>query len=797
MLKSVKYKGALLILLAILLCGCAKAEHVEVEVTPTAAPDITEDAEKIVISEVMAKNRAVLQDENGSFSDWIELENVSGEDVNLSGWSISDDENKTAWAFPGVIMPAGSKLIVFADGKDSAGEYLHTDFSLSQGETVCLFNKYNYLAASAYCETAEADVSLALGADGQYSLSLYPTPLYENSSAGYDAWQASLAPRGPLVINEVVTSNFSSAYAERLGYSDWVEIRNISDSAVELSDWYLSDDEEDYRLWSFGSGSLAPGESLLVFCDDSDVPTSSKNLRTHFSLDGEQEELFLFSESEGLVDFASLRDIPYNCSYGRQDGENGWFFFEEQTPLKDNGAGYRRVSAAPQALYADGVFDDVTSVPVGFTAVGEIYYTDDCSVPTAASAKYEAEFAVSETSVVRAISVEEGAMPSRPTTLSFIVNEGHSLPVLSLVSNDKDEFNWMYHGRVKNFETPGSLSLYEDDGSFTIPCGVKMHGETSLILPKKNMSVRFRAAYGDPVLEYDAFDGGVGEFTNLVLRAGQDFYSAIIRNELCTNLALSASDNIVSQRSKYCVLYVNGSYSGIYALMEKTNEQHYANLAGVSRESVTVEEAAIDPSSDLYRDVFEFCMKNDMSLPENYEYFCSLVDIDSLIDWTLIEGFCGNEDLSFGNLRYCRSTENDGKWRFVFYDLDSTFHHPDHNYHNIYSYFWLHNRQVSLILEPLTKNEAFVDRLMTRAAELFEGPLSNEAVLAEIDRLADEIRPEVARDYARFGMTADKWEWNIEWIKDFINYYDWAELSEHNLCQLFKLSDEERAHYFG
>jgi len=355
----------------------------------------------------------------------------------------------------------------------------------------------------------------------------------------------------------------------------------------------------------------------------------------------------------------------------------------------------------------------------------------------------------------------------------------------------------MYNGMVKDFETPASLSLYESDGSFTIPCGVKMHGETSLILPKKSMSVRFRASYGDPVLEYDAFDGGVTEFTNLVVRGGQDFYSAIIRNELCTNLALSASDSIVTQRSKHCVLYTNGRYSGIYTLMEKPNEQHYANLAGVSRESVTVEEAAVNSWTDLYKDVFQFCINNDMSVPENYEHFCTVMDVDSLIDWALIQGFCANADLTYGNLRYCRSTENDGKWRLVFYDLDSTFHEAALNYHNIFSYFWLHNRQVSIIINALMENEAFVDRLMTRAAELLEGPLSNEAVVAEIDRLADIVRPEVERDYARFDMTLEKWEWNIQWLKDFVTRRDWAELSEENLCLLFKLSEEERAHYFG
>jgi len=802
MLKCFRYikSGVVLLLCVLLLAGCG-AKEVETVViqtpAPTTAPDITEDADKIVISEVMAKNRATLPDEEGKFSDWIELENISDSDVNLSGWFISDDEDELGWALPGIIMPARSRMIIYADGKDKADTYLHTDFSLSQGETVCLYNKHNYLVSSVLCESDTADVSIVRQADGTYKQSLYPTPLHENSAAGYDALQEALTAAGPLAIYEVVVSNFDSAVEMYLGYCDWIEVKNISDEAVQLNEFYLSDDDEDYRLWQFPQYTLYPGETKLVFCDDSGLSAANGVMHAPFSLDSVQEELYLYSESAGLIDYVPLRDIPYNCSYGRQDGENGWFFFESQTPNNANGKGYRRVSAAPVALEKDGVFNDVQSVPVALEAAGEIYYSMDGSLPTTNSTKYDGSFSVSETCVVRAISVEEGAMPSRSTSLSYIINEGHSLPILSLVSDNAGEFNRMYSNGMKNVELPGNLSLYESDSSFTIPCGIKMHGETSLILPKKNMSVRFRGAYGQDILNYDAFDGGVTEFTNLVLRAGQDYFRGIIRNEVCTNLALSASDNIVTQRSKHCVMYVNGEYRGIYTMMEKTNEQHYANLAGVSRDSVTVEESEVGHETQMYKDVFSFCINNDMSLPENYEHFCSVMDVDSLIDWIILEGVCANDDFTYGNLRYCRSSENDGKWRFMLYDMDSTLADTADAFYNVLSPYWLARRQVSLIIAPLLDNEQFVDRLLSRTAELLEGPLSNESIVKEIDRLAKIVAPEVERDYARYNMTLEKWEWNIQWMKDLIIKNDWAKVCENSLCDLLDLTEEERAHYFG
>ncbi|MEI3086107.1 MAG: lamin tail domain-containing protein [Oscillospiraceae bacterium] len=62
----------------------------------------------VIISELMEKNRAVLRDEDGDFSDWIELHNVSDKAVSLGGWRISDKSGEPGWAFPeATIEPGG------------------------------------------------------------------------------------------------------------------------------------------------------------------------------------------------------------------------------------------------------------------------------------------------------------------------------------------------------------------------------------------------------------------------------------------------------------------------------------------------------------------------------------------------------------------------------------------------------------------------------------------------------------------------------------------------------------------
>lgn len=747
---------------------------------------------KIVISELMTKNRACLM-VDGGFPDWVELYNRSADTVSLAGWAISDREWERESVFPDISLAPGERLLVYADKKGGM-DALHANFALSEGESVFLYDADGFLADCVPCGALGADVSLCLDDDGQYSPSLYPTPGQENSAAGYEAVQSALSAPSGLCINEVSVASVDRLDGDGRLDCDWVELKNNSDAAVELGSYYLSDDDDDLYKCPLPQVSLAPGQVYLLCCDGQEQFVNGYEW-LKMDLDSSSEELYL-SSAAGIADYVSLRDIPYACSYGRAPGESGWFYFKEQTPAWENGGGYRRVCKTPVALTEDGVFENVSSVAVELQGEGDIYYTTDGSLPSTESSLYTGPISVGETCVVRAISAEAGAMPSRALTLNYIINEGHSLPVLSLSYDDAVAFEHMYDIGRKDFETPGSLSLYEQGGSFTIPCGIKMHGETSLRLLKKNMSVRFRGSYGQEMLSYDLFDGGVTEFSNLVIRAGQDQYGSIIRNELFENLAVEAGSAAISTRSKYCVLYIGGQYSGIYALSEKTNEQLYASLAGVSRESVDCLEGNVWVTTELYNDVFRFCYENDMALPENYEQLCSVLDVDSLIDWAIFEGYSGNEDLTSGNVRYCHSTEGDGKWRLMFYDLDAGLRSKQSCFYNVLGGYSIEYRQPCTLLGELKDNEQFCRRFLERAAELLNGPLSDESVLDEIDRLEDVLQPEAERNFARYGRTEEQWHADIERLRSLVRD-GWRDSCIDALCDIFRLDSAQRAGYFG
>lgn len=88
-----------------------------------------------IITEILAANTKVLADNDGKFSDWIEIHNPDATAANLNGWFLTDEAiNKKKWQFPAVTVPAGGYLIVRASNEDrrDPAKPLHTNFVLNQ-----------------------------------------------------------------------------------------------------------------------------------------------------------------------------------------------------------------------------------------------------------------------------------------------------------------------------------------------------------------------------------------------------------------------------------------------------------------------------------------------------------------------------------------------------------------------------------------------------------------------------------------------------------------------------------------
>ena len=776
MKRTAKMLTAALLALALALPGAAAA---------------ADDTPAVRISEMMYKNHATLQDADGDFSDWFELENTSNRVVRLKGWSVSD--GKTVWDFPAdATIPRGGVRVVFASRKDTtvSGE-LHTSFALGEGETLYLIAPGGTIADRAACDPElPADHVLRRENGGELTESVWATPGYPNTAAGYAAFCESRKTESPLVIYEAAVYN--DTFALKGEYYDWVEIKNVSKESVKLSDYCLSDDRRELEKWSLPNRTLAKGQSILIYCTGEENPTTGNGLRANFALNASSETLYLTKKGESAAaDFVWLHDIPYGYSMGRTDAENGFFYLRRQTPNMPNKTdAYRYISEAPAANREPGVYEAGRTVRVKLAAAGDIYYTTDGSAPTEESTPYTGAITVDKTTVLRAVAVEEGGAPSRALTLSFFIGEEHTLPVLSLVTDSLRRFSEIYEGSVKDRECAGNLSFYAPEGSFSIGCGVEMKGHTSLFAPKKSLGVSFRGCYGAETLAYDIFGEGPAEFSELSIRAGQDYSSTVFRNELMQELCAEL-DTTVTQRSRYCVLYINGEYWGIYCLKDDITRQYYANLTGTAKEDVTMLSSPVPQSAAVYTEALGLWKDTSLTREEAYERFCAAVDMDGFIDWVLLEGYCANVDIK-SNLRYLRT--GDGPWQIVFYDLDWAFQTRNNCFFNLIGPE--QTAQIAPTIRWLFGIDGFKERLLTRYADLTETTLSDGHVTEKIDEFRALLAPEMARERARWSGTAGAWEESVDALR--ANIADgYAAHTVRNLCSILGVGEEERMEYFG
>ncbi len=95
-----------------------------------------------VISEIMSSNKSTVADEDGAFSDWIEIHNPDAVPVSLDQWCLTDSaSNLQKWRFPNVTLAPGEFRIVWASNKNrrNPAAPLHTNFALAaEGEYLAL-----------------------------------------------------------------------------------------------------------------------------------------------------------------------------------------------------------------------------------------------------------------------------------------------------------------------------------------------------------------------------------------------------------------------------------------------------------------------------------------------------------------------------------------------------------------------------------------------------------------------------------------------------------------------------------
>jgi hypothetical protein len=206
------------------------------------------------LSEFMARNVSAVAHTN-TFPDWVELFNVSPQQVDLGGWSLTDDDNPRKFVFPaGTLIDEGGFLVVWCDSATNLPG-LHASFALDQdGETLALFNAATSRVDAVTFGRQVPDLSL--GRIGQDWTLTAPTPEAPNTAT-------PIAPLTSVFINEWLAN-------APPGGADWFELFNAAPLPAPLCGATFACNGKVHQVRSLSF--LGPGDHLQLFADEKPGP---------------------------------------------------------------------------------------------------------------------------------------------------------------------------------------------------------------------------------------------------------------------------------------------------------------------------------------------------------------------------------------------------------------------------------------------------------------------------------------------------------------------------------------------
>jgi hypothetical protein len=336
-------------------------------------------ADNLRITEIMYHPQAPADacDPNEEF---IELKNIGAETINLNLVSFT---NGIDFTFPNVELAAGQYIVVVQD-RDAFEAKYGTNINIAGQYTGRLNNAGEKIRLQDAIGRTIHEFSFE---DGWYSLTdgegfsltiIDPTNPDPNSWSNKDSWRPSayaggspgqddsgiLPNPGAVVINEVLAHSHAEA-------SDWIELYNTTDTAIDIGGWFLSDSNDNLFKYEIAGGTTIGPNGYLVFYEDLDFgnPSASSGqaagdsgCREPFALNENGDRLYLSSAHDGvLTGYRSTEDFGAS--------ETGVSFGRYYKASTDN---YNFVAMAENTPGSAN-----TSAKVGPIIISEIMYNPD------------------------------------------------------------------------------------------------------------------------------------------------------------------------------------------------------------------------------------------------------------------------------------------------------------------------------------------------------------------------------------------------------------------------------------
>lgn len=786
-----------------LLTACGTTKNQENTHPEEGTQEITPKTFNIRINEVLTSNKSIIKDPDyQNYSDYIELYNDDNTSVDISNFGLSDKLTGSIWKFPSsTTINAKGYLLIWADKKDTG---LHTNFKLSSdGENVTLYDtKLNVLDKITF-QTQDDDIAITKDRDNKLVF-IKPTPLKENDIVANIIIDDTIqTPTSDIYISELMARNTDTAINQDFyAFSDWIELYNKSNHAIDISGYKLSDNNSQWTLPN--KTVISANSHLLIWADKKDT-----GLHTNFSLRNKGESLAFHNKSGKLIDKVNFKKQKADISYGRDTTTHQWGYMHPSIKQLNKTTFTASTRSNKPSFSLGGGFYNQTSITMSTEDGGEIFYTTDGSTPSKSSKNYKSTISINSTQVIKAIAYKKDLLSSNITTETYFINQDSDIPVVSLsIDNDylyddkigiyvegtheanENLTSERYCGRItgafnfgQDWQRPVFLEYYDTDKkkAFKLGADISISGECSRISPKKSFSIELDSKYGTDNLEYQLYSQKENlSIKDFRLRAGGFGY--MVTDILAASLVADGNLDIDYQAFRTAKMYVNGEYWGIYQLREKKAKNYiqsnYPNVDSDHIDIISVGKIKAGDRKD-YDTLFTYILNNDLTQDSHYQKVLTKIDIDNYIDYMSFMIFSGAQDWINNNTRLWKEKKEGAKWRWILDDVDGSFISWRQNSDNFKLLQERSSKLTSALFLELSKNTNFKNRFKQRFEQLLDTIFTQENIQSHADAIINQKKPYMHLE--KWGADLSKGEPTIEAFLERFNSHieNIEEFAEH------------------
>jgi gliding motility-associated-like protein len=610
--------------------------------------------------------------------------------------------------------------------------------------------------------------------------------------------------KAQVIINEFSCSNVSTLLDNYNEYEDWIEIHNPTGSPFNLTGFYLSDDATQPMKWQVPNGiSINAGGYAIFFASGRNIVVGS-SYHTSFKLvqSSQTEEIILADPTGVILDSITIRPTQANHSIGKSpNASTTWGIYDTPTPGAANGASsFSSYAGNVQFNLPAGFYGGSQNLNLSTTFPNAIIrYTVDGSEPSATSTQFSAPISIAATTLVRArvYSTTAGVLPGFIESNTYFINVNHTMPVVSVGSG---QYTALFNSSI--FEIRTCLEYFDVNQQLKFESygTADPHGNDSWAYPQKGIDfvVRDNLGYDDQI-NYQIFQRKPRQkFQRIMFKAGaSDNYpftgapggGCHIRDHFIQSLSANAGLDCDYRTGENVILFINGQYWGLYEIREKVNDPDFTDFYH-NQEEEDLDFLSfwgglnIRYGSNLdWNNLYAFIMANNLADPVIYNQVITRIDVQSAIDYMIINTFSVNSDWINWNTMWWRGTGTPAApWRYALWDMDNTFNlgqnfsgWPTTNYTadpcDLNAQFQNAGPNMGHldVFSKLMDNPDFKDAFVNRWSEMLNTYLDCSYVINHLDSMVNVLTPEMPGQIARWGGSMATWQAHLTFLRSQIN----------------------------